>query len=359
LSADVHVITPQGDDRATVVDGAFTVHFLGNTLNPAVALRRSFLIEALVSSGTPARPGVAISGRIGQWLGDCGGLWDGGTTVVSSIDPDLVMIAGHRHSGLDAVIDPELPYLALPLCTEPQGLDLSILEPNLARAFAILTTSKAEHTDVVCRIDRNAAPVHDTGLLVPVNPSVGGEPPTELAEQSYILVLSPGDADLVSRPAELARLLALRLPNNPVAVIHDDALVIWRRGEAERFSSVARQMDLWRLMAWARCTVDLRPDPLLGYRSLESMLLATPIVVPEHGRAHQHAASSDGGLWYTDAAGLIGCVEALLEGDTGRRLGEQGRRYASEEYGSPSRFVEKVGAAVRSRGRSLAVLAQP
>ena len=121
-----------------------------------------------------------------------------------------------------------------------------------------------------------------------------------------------------------------------------------------------RHMDLWRLMAWARCTVDLRPDRLLGLRTIESMLLSTPVVVPQGGRAHRHVASSDGGLWFADAAELVGCVDALVEDDdAGPRLGEQGRRYASEAYGSPSRFVDRVTEATGLPGRHLAVLTEP
>ena len=113
-------------------------------------------------------------------------------------------------------------------------------------------------------------------------------------------------------------------------------------------------------MAWARCTVDLRPDRLVALRTIESMLLSTPAVVPTGGRAQRHVALSDGGLWYADAAQLLGCVESLVEDDgIGPRLGEQGRSYATEAYGSPSRFVELVTEAAGLPGRHLAVLSRP
>jgi len=200
--------------------------------------------------------------------------------------------------------------------------------------------------------------VSNTGLVVAVNPTAREEPHSELHEPGYVLVLCPSRAD--DGPAELARLVALRLPERVVAVVHDDALVVWRRCEAKRLDPVTRHMDLWRLMAWARCTVDLRPDRLVALRSLESMLLSTPVVVPTGGRAHQHVASSNGGLWFADAAELIGCVESLVEDDDiGPRLGEQGRNYASKAYGSPSRFVELVNQATGLPGRHLAVLSGP
>jgi len=359
-SADVHVITPQGDSRTTFVDGAFSVHSLGNVLHPEVALRRSFLMEALLSSADSAQLSGAVSTRIKQWLGDCDGLWDGGSAVMSSIEPDLVMIAGHLHCGLAAIIGSDAPFVALPLCAEPNGLDLSILEPDLAAATAIMTTSEAERRDVASRVGPTGPALSNTGLLVAVNPTARQEPHSELPEPGYVLVLCPSRADDLTRPAELARLVALRFPGRVVAVVHDDALVVWRRCEAQRLGPVTRHMDLWRLMAWARCTVDLRPDRLVALRTVESMLLSTPAVVPTGGRAQRHVALSDGGLWYADAAQLLGCIESLEEDDDiGPRLGEQGRRYASEAYGSPRRFVELVTEAAGLPGRHLAVVSRP
>jgi len=265
---------------------------------------------------------------------------------MSSIEPDLVMIAGHLHGGLDAVIASDAPFVALPLCAESKGRDLTVFEPDVASASAILTTSEAERADVAFRVGPRGPAASNTGLLVPVNPDVRAEPHSELAERDYVLVLCPSEADDLTLPAELARLLALRFPERIVAMVHDDALVVWRRCAAERLDPVTRDIDLWRLMASARCTVDLRPDRLLGLRCIESMLLSTPVVVPQGGRAHQHAASSNGGLWYADAAELIGCVEVLLDDEVTRMLSKQGYDYTAEIYGSPPRFVERVISAV-------------
>jgi len=359
-SADVHVITPQGDNRTTIVDGAFKVHSLGNVIDRSVALRRAFLMEALLSSTGSAHLSRSVSARVRDWVGDGGRVWDGGRTVMSSIEPDLVMIAGHLHSSLDAVIAPDAPFVALPLCAERDGRDLTVFEPDLACASAIVTTSEAEQADVVSYVDPRGPAVSNTGLLVPVNPDVRAEPHSALAEHDYVLVLCPAGTDDETRPAELARLVALHFPQRVVAVVHDDALVVWRRCQAQRLDPVTRHMDLWRLMAWARCTVDLRPDRLLALRTIESMLLSTPVVVPQGGRAHRHVASSDGGLWFADAAELVGCVDALVhDEDAGPRLGEQGRRYASEAYGSPNRFVDLVAEATGLPGRHLAVLTEP
>jgi hypothetical protein len=359
-SAEVHVLTPQGDSPTTAVDGAFTVHSLGNIIDPSLALRRTFLMEALLSSSDSAQLNGAVSARIKGWLGDGRRVWEGGHRVMSSIEPDVVIVAGHFHGGLEAVVEPGTPFVALPVCAESEGRDLTVFEPDVARASAIVTTSAAERADVASVVGPRGPAVSDTGLLVPVNPSVRTEPHSDLADADYVLVLCPSGADDGTRPAELARLLALHLPRRVVAVVHDDALVVWRRCEAQRLEPVTRLTDLWRLMAWARCTVDLRPDRLIALRCIESMLLATPVVVPQGGRAHRHVAASNGGLWFTDAAELTGCVDTLFDDDdAGPRLGEQGRRYAAQSYGSPGRFVELVAAATGLPDRHLALLTRP
>ena len=358
-SADVHIVTAQGAHAHTIPDGAFTVHFLGNTLDPSVALRRSFLLEALVSSTSPDRLSDTLVAEITEWLGDGGDLWRGGAAVVAAIEPDVVMVSGHLHLGLRSALGPDTPYVSLPLCARPQGLDLSILAPDLRMASAVVTTSEAERSDVSCHLGPDGPRVSDTGMLVAVNPSVTEQPPAPLAAQDYVLVLCPSAIDAATRPAELARLLGLRFTEHPVVVVHDDGLVTWRRCQAQTTAAVTSDTDLWRLMAWARCTVDLRPDRLLALHCIESMLLGTPVVVPNDSRAQQHAAASNGGLWYGDAAELTSCVEVLLEQGVGSRVGEQGRRYATPRYGSSATFVDEVTAAVGLPSRRLAVLGQP
>ncbi len=149
-SADVHVIIPEGESGTTVVDGAFTVHSLGNDLDPSVTLRRIFLMETLLSSSESAPLTGAVLARIKEWLGDCRSVWEGGRGVMSSIEPDVVMIAGHFHGGLETVLEPDAPFVALPLCVQPKGRDLNIFEPDVSSASAIVTTSEAERAR--CRL---------------------------------------------------------------------------------------------------------------------------------------------------------------------------------------------------------------
>ena len=91
-------------------------------------------------------------------------------------------------------------------------------------ASAIVTISGAEHADVASYVGPRGPAVSNTGLLVPVNPDVRAEPHSALAEHDYVLVLCPAETDDETRPAQLARLLALHFPQRVVAVVHDDTV---------------------------------------------------------------------------------------------------------------------------------------
>ncbi|MGA2522202.1 MAG: hypothetical protein ABSG81_15455 [Acidimicrobiales bacterium] len=348
LGADVHVVTPQGDAPARVADGAFEVHLLGNEPDTRLAVRRALVAEAVVSAPRPAA-GAGAPTEAAGWLRASADLWRGAPAVLAGIDADLAVVAGHRHLGLVEVLPDAVPVVSVPLCAEPQGLGHPLFDPLPARAAAVLVSSDAERSAVMERSGLDPSVVHDVGSVVPVNPSVLEEPSTELAGQEYILVTGTGESDASQARA---RLLALRFPRNPVVVVQDHRLVIWRKGEAADFEAVSRHIDLWRLMAWARCTVDLHPGRLLALRCIESLLFATPVVVPERTRARHVVAESGGGLWFSDGAELIACLEALLDQRNAKQLGEKGRAHAHARYGERAAFVERVttacGVATRS-----------
>ncbi len=337
LGGDVHVVTPHGDAPDRVADGAFEVHLLGNEPDARLAVRRALVMEAILSVRHAAS---ARGGAAADWLRASADLWRGASAVVAGIDPVLVVVAGHRHVGLAEVLLPSVPVVTVPLCGGPRGMGHPLFDP--LPEGAVLVSSGAERRAVVEGSGIDPSVVHDVGSVVPVNPSVLEEPSTELAGQDYVLVVGAGEGDMSQ---DRARLLALRFPRHPVVVVQDRRLVIWRGGEAADFEAVSRHIDLWRLMAWARCTVDLRPGPLLAMRCVESLLFATPVVVPEATRGRHVVAESAGGLWFSDGAELMACVDVLLHQPTAKQLGEQGRAHAEAHYGDRESFVERVTAA--------------
>ena len=58
--------------------------------------------------------------------------------------------------------------------------------------------------------------------------------------------------------------------------------------------------NLWKLLLAAEVCLDLRPQGIVARETIESLLLGTPVVVPEGTVAAEHAERSNGGLWYRD-----------------------------------------------------------
>ena len=95
-------------------------------------------------------------------------------------------------------------------------------------------------------------------------------------------------------------------------------------------------------MSHAEVCLDLRPQGVVGRETLESLLLGTPVVVPEGTVAAEHAERSNGGLWYRDYSELF----AHGQGDPGQRVAagfslEQGREWAERVHGDQRRFSSR------------------
>jgi hypothetical protein len=166
----------------------------------------------------------------------------------------------------------------------------------------------------------------------------------------YVLVLGAGappvtasDGDTVA-PRALpagARWMIARFSRQFILTLDRGILTVWRRRSPLGSLRVGTRMDLWRLMAFARVTVDLCPGPLLARECVESMLLGTPVVVPDEGIAAYHAQHGAGAR-YRDVAGLLDSVERHSQ--EGSDAGRVAQAYAESRYGSPPRIVEQVRA---------------
>ena len=211
----------------------------------------------------------------------------------------------------------------IPRCPSPWShsapIPRTVAFPHFDRLFdrsdSVLAVTEAERALVV---DHHGRPerVHRVGAPLAANPSALSEPNTWVGESDYVLVLTGVDEDADDEENELARLLRMRFPDNPVGVAHNDAFCAWRHGQVTKGWPIERSSDLDRLMAWARVTVDLRPGRFFARRCVTSLLYGTPIVVPEASRAREHAERGRGGLWFADAPELAWCVEALLDPTT-------------------------------------------
>lgn len=185
------------------------------------------------------------------------------------------------------------------------------------------------------------------GLHVPVHALAAQRRHVGIGFSDYLLVLgdrgpeAAGDDD----PTPLVRWLATRFADRHLVVVENATATVWRSRSLRGRTSVDTRVDLWRLVAHARATVDLAPGPLLARECVESLRYGVPVVVPSGG-AGARLAARGGGLWFDDEAGLLGCVEALDDRQVRDALGAQGRAVAETWYGEPDRFVQRVGRAL-------------
>ena len=191
-----------------------------------------------------------------------------------------------------------------------------------------------------------AARVDRVGLHLPVNPLAAQQPHLELGPaRDYVLVLTDRGAGVVAaQPAPRIAWLVARFPRRSFVSVENAIATVWRsRSPVARFG-VHSRMDLWRLVAHARATVDLRPGPLFARECVESLRYGVPVIVPAGTSAARLAA--DGGLVFDDLPRLFDAVDAIADDAERSALAGRGRLVVEEWYGDPGRFVQRVGAAL-------------
>ncbi len=191
-----------------------------------------------------------------------------------------------------------------------------------------------------------AARVDRVGLHLPVNPLAAQQPHLELGPaRDYVLVLTDRGAGVVAaQPAPRIAWLVARFPRRSLVSVENATATVWRsRSPVARFG-VHSRMDLWRLVAHARATVDLRPGPLFARECVESLRYGVPVIVPAGTSAARLAA--DGGLVFDDLPRLFDAVDAIADDRERTALARRGHVVVEEWYGDPGRFVQRVGAAL-------------
>jgi hypothetical protein len=341
--ADVHVITPDGTTTGRFMDGVFAIHRLPTAIDVSAELRRDLLVEAVSTTSSPS--GVVAGSDLSDLIdGDLIEPWRPAAPVLAELQPDLVVIAGHRNLGALTAVDravPEAPISMVALGTEVHSLAFPHFDPLFDRATTVLAVTESECSSIV-EFHGGREKVHRIGAPLAANRSALSEPNTWVGDTDYILVVTSSGSDETHEDTELSRLIRLRFPDNPVGIAHRDSFCAWHQGRLSQGWAVERSSDMARLMAWARVTVDLRPDRLFARRCVDSLLYGTPIVVPHDSRAREHAQRGGGGLWFADPAELTWCIEAMLDPAIRSAFSDQGRSYAEREYGSTDRFIDRV-----------------
>ncbi len=308
--ADVHVVTPDGPRPGTTTDSVFTVH----RVDPATP----------AGHGDPVGPShvdhLVVAARTWSQLG--------GLAELPAAGPWF---------GTDA---------DLPITVLAPAAGWAVGEPGAAnrlleRSPAVLTVTEGGRS-AVAGLPLPSERIHTVGAPLAAHPSALSEPDPLVGESEYVVVHTGVGEHDPHPAAELGQLLRVRFPDRVVALLHTDAFCVWRGGRVKRTESVERSSDVARLMAWARCTVDLRPGCLFARRCVESLLYGTPIVVPVDSTAHEHAEAGGAGLWFADPAELAWSVEALFDPSHRAAFSVQGRSYAEAEFGSTDRFIQRV-----------------
>jgi len=278
------------------------------------------------------------------------------------LEPDVVVLGGLAQGWLDA---PQLlrgvapRIVSLPLCGDDPRLALTAYRDLLDGVDAIGTVTLGEQRRLLSRFagrPRDERPqLHRLAVALPLNrlgasARLAGSAPFH----RYVLLLQgfpPGSpADPSALPLDY---LSSLLGDLAIAHVTHRAWSLRDRTRTHTVPFAPSRMNLWRLMAQAVATVDLRPPSFFGRESLESLLLGTPIVVRQASTAQEYAESSGGGLWYTSPGEMIGCIGALLDDTTRARLAERGRDFGEAEHGSHDRFVAEVAAFVLGEARDL------
>jgi hypothetical protein len=187
------------------------------------------------------------------------------------------------------------------------------------------------------------------GMHVPVNPLAAAHRHAGLGFTGYVLALSDRPATPpVEPPTPWVAWLTSRFHDRHVVVVEGGTAAAWKGRALRGVVGVETRTDLWRLLAHASVVVDLAPGSVIGRECIESLLLGTPIVVPQGCPAAAHA-DHGGGMTYAAVADMLDAVELLSDERVRSIAAARGYEYAAEYYGDAGQFVDRVQRALGSR----------
>lgn len=188
---------------------------------------------------------------------------------------------------------------------------------------------------------------HPVGLHVPVHALARDRPHLELGPVAgYLLVLSGGAprTALPDRPPDAVAWLVARYPRRPAVLVENGTATVWRSRSCVRRFGVHTRMDLWRVMAHARATVDLGPGAVFGRECVESIRYGVPVLVPA-GSGAEALAACGAGLVFEGTPGLLDAAGKLEDDGVLHRL-RQGGAPLERWFGRPSELVDRLEKAV-------------
>jgi hypothetical protein len=262
--------------------------------------------------------------------------------------PDVVVLAGPAALWMaDALpIGSKRPRVVLlPLCGDDPLLSSAAFRPLANEADAIGVFSALEMGRVTSPLpDESASRVHRLRLALPVNRLAATAGIVGVsAFGRYVLMISGFADDPASGRCPPHDYLRHVFGDIAVAEVRRNRWLVTGQGRSFEMTWAPTRMNLWRLMAQAAVTVDLRSPGPIGREAIESLHFGTPVVVPDSSVAAEHAAASNGGLWYRNQGEMVDFVRAILEDDAvASQLGANGERWAEQAHGDTESFVTEA-----------------
>jgi hypothetical protein len=339
----VHLASPP-EPPATVEDSVFRVH---RVPWKGARLLRAGLVRTALGTYDGGRHLPAVASAL---LEELEGSAEDAAEVVAGLAPDAVVLAGHHQpwdvSSLGARGGPGAPRVTfVPFLDSETALSAAAVAAAERRADVVAVMHTGERRAVLSSFpDRAEDSVVPLGCAFAVNRSASANRLFGVRYfGAYLLSIRcfpPGGPRWERSVTH--EVLRSAVGHVSVAEVDGERWCIGDRENTLELPVSPSRVNLWRLMRHALATVDLRPPGPVGREAIESMLLGTPVVVPDDSAAKQHAADASGGLWYRDVGELTDAVRAIADRRVRDRLAVQGKAWADRTHGRMDEFVRRA-----------------
>ena len=269
-------------------------------------------------------------------------------TATMEQHPDIVVLAGLATfwMGEALPLGPTRPRVVLlPLCGDDPVLSSQAFRPIAEHCNAIGVLSDVELRRIAQGLGTDSAlDIRHIRLALPVNQLAAASAMAGVSTfGAYVLVISAFGDDPASWRCPPHDYLRHVFGDVAIAEVRRHGWLVTGSGRRFDMTWTPTRVNLWRLMARASVTVDMRPPGPIGRETIESLLFGTPVVVPDASVAAEHAANSNGGLWARNQGEMADCVRRLLDDDALRtQLGANGATWARDNHSDTDAFVSEV-----------------
>lgn len=330
-------------------DSVFVVHEAA--ASRAGRTQAGLLRAALALSGGGRLPEISGPRLVELYGGQAPGVVE----LIASLEPDSVLLAGPETWWLPEALEPVAGtprVVSVPLLGDDPVCDLPQLRSLVTQVDAVGVLSRAEGRRVGGGAEaprrptaQQRAEVIELDVAFPINRPAAEQLMVGMSHFDRFVVLMTGFPDGSPGAVRSPGHDYVRRSLGPIAVA-EVALGRWSVSDRRQSRLVpvkASRPNLWKLLSHAEVCLDLRPQGIVARETIESLLLGTPVVVPEGTVAAEHAERSNGGLWYRDYGELFDAAKAILDDALLRaRLSECGRAWAESVHGDQRRFSEQV-----------------